>query len=170
MGRFEPTPAESFRHRSVSLLSAVNVALPVEPASGLGGIDTRFDGNVNGMFGTSVNVRGVISGVMLGAEVGVTFADRVLPGAVFTPGVTAGFVVPLLPRLTASFAMHGILVASTAPDTPLDAQITGDAALECFVGRHAFIEPVVELGGFFEPALNVGFFVVGVGYRLGVSF
>ncbi len=170
----DEAPAYAYRHRAFAITSGFGVAFPFVAQGGWNGFSTNLDaaGPV-GLVAIDASFRAIISGMWLGAELGVTFMDRVTTNAIVSPGLTAGFVIPLLPRLAFSTALHTIFIVPTAPGSSADLQITGELSLEIFFGRHAFIEPVFAVGDFHRTdagARGMSYFVVGTGYRLGVVF
>jgi hypothetical protein len=168
----ELSPAEAYRHRSFTLVSGMSFAFPVvATATEWTGFDTQFAGSVAGLFGVAADFRVVLSGLLLGGEIGVSLVQGA--NTVFTHGAYVGWVIPVFRRVAFSGAMHAVVLLPTGAGSSADIQVTGDLMLECFISRQAFIEPVIAVGELQETGFGssgVGLLVVGVGYRMGIIF
>ncbi|MGO8993499.1 MAG: hypothetical protein ACLQVI_09220 [Polyangiaceae bacterium] len=170
----EESPVGSYRAESVSLTSGMDLVVPVGAPSGWTGFSTRFgNSDTAGIVGIDANVRLVVSGVVLGAQLGVAFYDQIISDAIFVPGLSVGYAIPLSRKLALTPSLHSVFLLSTAGGASPDVQLTAEAALEWFLARQAFIEPVLAMGDYQDTGAGrsgTATFIFGIGYRLGVVF
>lgn len=168
----DQTPIDYYRTRSVSLTLGLDYSLGGQLQ--WGGLATQFGTTgAAGIFGLGAAARVVVSGIVLGAELGVTYIDKLVTSAVFFPGFLVGYAAPLTDRVALTPAFHGDFLISTAPGSSLLAQLTGELGLEVLLGKHGYIEPVLSMGALQNTGAGKSgdaTFVFGVGYRLGVVF
>ena len=127
----EESPVGSYRAESVSLTSGMDLVVPVGAPSGWTGFSTRFgNSDTAGIVGIDANVRLVVSGVVLGAQLGVAFYDQIISDAIFVPGLSVGYAIPLSRKLALTPSLHSVFLLSTAGGASPDVQLTAEAALE----------------------------------------
>ncbi len=161
-------PVERYRELSVSLTSGVDFLGTAGGPGGWTGFYVPSGSNAVGVVGLGASARLVVQGVVIGAEMSVTFFDGA--NAALFPGATLGYAIALTKRLALTPAFHAELGIPTAKGAPVIALLTGELALEIFLGDHGFIEPVIALGDLQNTGTGQPAFAFGVGYRLGVVF
>jgi hypothetical protein len=161
-------PVERYRELSVSLTSGIDFVGTAGGPGGWAGFYVPSGANVVSVVGLGAAARVVVRGVVIGAEMSVTFFDGV-PGAsaALFPGATLGYAISLTRRLALTPAFHAELGIPTGKGASVIALLTGELALQVFLGDHGFIEPVIALG---DLQTSAPAFAFGVGYRLGVVF
>ncbi|MFO0676484.1 MAG: hypothetical protein U0169_08120 [Polyangiaceae bacterium] len=90
----------------------------------------------------------------------------------FTPGVGAGYVIPINDTMafTPTFRMRMQYTTVSPGGDQFLFSPTVDAPLALFISDTAFIEPYATLGAMFNTSVGQAYFVLGGGYRLGIHF
>ena len=162
----EPSPVDHYRTLSFSLLSDAT-----------GGVTVESSGQTVAALGLGASVRGVVQGVVIGAQLSVVYESLSTLGGstsigLVEPGASLGYAVGLSDHIVLTPAVRGLfaLPFTSSLGTSSTMELTGEVSLAFFLGMNGFIEPYVAAGDYQDFAAGSGAFLFLAGYRLGVVF
>ncbi len=160
--------AESYADKSASILSQAEL-IGVPSASGM----VAANGGTAGIIGLGVTARFVFNHFVIQpslgvANVGLFVGSSSQSAAIFEGGLGLGAAVAVSDRV-AFTPMARTWVLGSDQGSAL-AAVAGDLPLAIFFGKNGFMEPYLEVGALGVPQMGAWTFMIGGGYRLGVTF
>ena len=159
------SPVARYRRMSVSLLSDA-------------GAGFTFESDVNvAALAFGVSARLVVRGFLVGAQLTVAYEKQTSSNAslelgALEPGLTLGYVIPASDRVAVTPAVHVLSYVPFTPNSNVGSsmQLTGEVGVSIFLGHNGFLEPYLALGDYQQFSPGTAWFILSVGYRLGVVF
>lgn len=125
-------------------------------------------GRATGLVGINVSPRLMIAGFQLGAQFGVYFNEGI--DTIMVPGANLGYAIGLVGPLALTPSVRTLFLIPTAMRTSASMQLTGELGLEWFFGKNGYMEPYFATGVLHDTGANQASFILGGGYRIGVTF